>query len=119
MKKPFVITPRAEQDIEDIWECIPADSVDAAGRVLTALERAFYRLAKNLASVTCAKTWLTAGIDSCLSTRTGLFIASRRSRYKSSGFFTPLVTSRASLVLRLGNSGSDMHQSGTLSPIPL
>ena len=39
MKKPFVLTPRAEQDIGDIWDYIAADSIDAADRVLTALEK--------------------------------------------------------------------------------
>ena len=46
MKKPFVLTPRAEQDIGDIWDYIAADSIDAADRVLTALEKSIYRLAK-------------------------------------------------------------------------
>ncbi len=46
MKKPFVLTPRAEQDIGDIWDYIAVDSIDAADRVLTALEKAILRLAK-------------------------------------------------------------------------
>jgi plasmid stabilization system protein ParE len=46
MKKPFVLTPRAEQDIGDIWDYIAVDSNDAADRVLTALEKAILRLAK-------------------------------------------------------------------------
>lgn len=46
MKKPFVLTPRAEQDIGDIWDYIAADSIGAADRVLAALEKAIYRLAK-------------------------------------------------------------------------
>lgn len=46
MKKPFVLTPRAEQDIADIWDYIAADSIDAADRVLTALEKAMRSLAK-------------------------------------------------------------------------
>ncbi|MCX6613312.1 MAG: type II toxin-antitoxin system RelE/ParE family toxin [Acidobacteria bacterium] len=46
MKKPFVLTPRAEQDIGDIWDYIAEDNVDAADRVLTALEKAIRRLAK-------------------------------------------------------------------------
>jgi plasmid stabilization system protein ParE len=45
--KPFVLTPRAEQDLSDIWDYIAADSVDAADRVLTALERAIYKLSKS------------------------------------------------------------------------
>ncbi len=46
MKKPFVLTPRAEQDIGDIWDYIAADSINAADGVLTALEKAILRLAK-------------------------------------------------------------------------
>ena len=46
MRKPFVLTPRADQDIGDIWDYIAADNIDAADRVLGALEKAMYRLAK-------------------------------------------------------------------------
>lgn len=46
MKKPFVLTPRAKQDVEDIWDYIAADNVDAADRVSTAFEKAILRLAK-------------------------------------------------------------------------
>lgn len=46
MRKPFVLTPLAEQDIGDIWDYIAADNIDAADRVLAALEKAIYRLAK-------------------------------------------------------------------------
>ena len=45
--KPFVLTPRAEQDIVDIWEYIAGDNLDAADRVLDALDKALHRLAKN------------------------------------------------------------------------
>lgn len=45
-KKPFVLTPRAKQDIDDIWDYIAADSIDAADRVLIALQKAVLRLAK-------------------------------------------------------------------------
>lgn len=62
MKKMFVLTPRAEQDIGDIWDYIAADSIEAADRVLTALEKAIALLAKTPASVTSAKTWPTAGM---------------------------------------------------------
>jgi antitoxin ParD1/3/4/toxin ParE1/3/4 len=43
--KSFVLTPRAEQDISDIWDYIADDSVKAANRVLGALEKALQRLA--------------------------------------------------------------------------
>lgn len=45
--KPFVLTPRAGQDIADIWEYIAGDSIEAADRVVNAIERALHRLAKN------------------------------------------------------------------------
>jgi toxin ParE1/3/4 len=45
--KPFVLTPRAEQDLIDIWDYIANDSVPAAHRVLDALEGAINRLAQN------------------------------------------------------------------------
>lgn len=43
--KPFVLTPRAQQDAGDIWDYIARDSVDAADRVLEALEGAMLQLA--------------------------------------------------------------------------
>ena len=45
--KPFVLTPRAEQDVSDIWDYIAADNIEAADRVLDALEKALHKLAKN------------------------------------------------------------------------
>ena len=45
--KPFILTPRAEQDLSDIWDYIADDSIEAADRVLEALEKALHRLAKN------------------------------------------------------------------------
>ena len=44
---PFILTPRAEQDVSDIWDYIADDSIEAADRVLAALEKAMLRLAKN------------------------------------------------------------------------
>jgi toxin ParE1/3/4 len=44
---PFVLTSLAEQDLSDIWDYIAADNLDAALRVLEALETAMYRLASN------------------------------------------------------------------------
>jgi toxin ParE1/3/4 len=34
--KPFVLTPRAEQDLNEIWEYIADDNVEAADRVVRA-----------------------------------------------------------------------------------
>jgi toxin ParE1/3/4 len=45
--KPFVLTPRAEQDVSDIWDYIADDSIEAADRVLAVLEKTLHRLAKN------------------------------------------------------------------------
>ncbi len=45
-KKSFVLTLRAEQDIEEIWDYIAADNIDAADRVLKSLETGIARLAK-------------------------------------------------------------------------
>jgi plasmid stabilization system protein ParE len=45
--KSFILTPRAEQDVSDIWDYIADDSIEAADRVLAALENMMHRLAKN------------------------------------------------------------------------
>lgn len=50
--KPFVLTRRAEQDAGDIWDYIAEDSIEAADRVLEALEKALYRLARRHDSAT-------------------------------------------------------------------
>jgi len=34
--KPFILTPRAAQDVEDIWDYIANDSIEAADRTLNA-----------------------------------------------------------------------------------
>ena len=45
--KLFILTPRAEQDVSDIWDYIADDSIEAADRVLAALEKTVHRLSKN------------------------------------------------------------------------
>jgi plasmid stabilization system protein ParE len=45
--KRFVLTPRAKQDVNDIWDYIADDNIEAADRVLDALDSAMVRLAKN------------------------------------------------------------------------
>lgn len=45
--KRFILTPRANQDVNDIWDYIANDNIEAADRVLKALEEAMLRLAKN------------------------------------------------------------------------
>ena len=45
--KPFVLTPRAERDLNQIWDYIAADNLRAANRVLKALESAMRKLAQN------------------------------------------------------------------------
>ncbi|MBI3680851.1 MAG: type II toxin-antitoxin system RelE/ParE family toxin [Acidobacteria bacterium] len=45
--KRFTLTPRAKQDVNDIWDYIADDNIEAADRVLGALEEAMFKLAKN------------------------------------------------------------------------
>jgi plasmid stabilization system protein ParE len=45
--KRFILTPRAKQDVNDIWDYIAADNIGAADRVLEALDKAMARVAKN------------------------------------------------------------------------
>jgi toxin ParE1/3/4 len=47
MKKGFILTPRARQDVNDIWDYIADDNIEAADRVLDALEAAMIKLARN------------------------------------------------------------------------
>ena len=41
----FVLTPTADQDLNEIWDYIASDNIEAADRVINALEAAFRRLA--------------------------------------------------------------------------
>ena len=43
----LILTPRARQDVNDIWDYIADDNLEAADRVLAALESAMIKLAKN------------------------------------------------------------------------
>jgi toxin ParE1/3/4 len=45
--KRFVLTPRAKQDVNDIWDYIAVDNIEAADRVLDALDNAILKLVKN------------------------------------------------------------------------
>ena len=45
--KRFILTPRARQDLNDIWDYIANDNIEAADRVLDALDNAMLKLAKN------------------------------------------------------------------------
>jgi len=45
--KRFILTPRAAQDVSDIWDYIADDSIEAADRVLDALHSVVVKLAKN------------------------------------------------------------------------
>jgi plasmid stabilization system protein ParE len=45
--KRLVLTPRAKQDLNDIWDFIADDDIGAADRVLDALETTMVKLAKN------------------------------------------------------------------------
>ena len=45
--KRYVLTPSANKDINDIWDYIAGDNIEAADRVLNALQSAIIKLAKN------------------------------------------------------------------------
>ena len=45
--KRYVLTPSAKQDVNDIWDYIANDNIEAADRVLDALESAMVKIAKN------------------------------------------------------------------------
>ena len=45
--KGFVLTPRAKQDVGDIWDYIADDNIEAADRVINALETTMIKLAKS------------------------------------------------------------------------
>jgi plasmid stabilization system protein ParE len=44
--KRFVLTPRAKRDVNDIWDYIADDSIEAADRVVDALDNAMVKLSK-------------------------------------------------------------------------
>ena len=45
--KRYILTPRAKRDVNEIWDYIASDNIEAADRVLDALESAMVKLAKN------------------------------------------------------------------------
>jgi plasmid stabilization system protein ParE len=45
--KRYILTPRAKRDVNDIWDYIASDNIEAADRVLDALESAMAKLTKN------------------------------------------------------------------------
>jgi plasmid stabilization system protein ParE len=45
--KRFILTRRAKQDVNEIWDYIADDNIEAADRVLDALDNAMFKLAKN------------------------------------------------------------------------
>jgi plasmid stabilization system protein ParE len=45
--KRYILTPRAKRDVNDNWDYIASDKIEAADRVLIALESALVNLAKN------------------------------------------------------------------------
>ncbi|MGC2745572.1 MAG: type II toxin-antitoxin system RelE/ParE family toxin [Candidatus Angelobacter sp.] len=45
--KAFVFTPLAARDLNEIWDYLASDNIEAADRVLGALEKALHGLAKN------------------------------------------------------------------------
>ncbi|HZU29786.1 MAG TPA: type II toxin-antitoxin system RelE/ParE family toxin [Candidatus Angelobacter sp.] len=47
MKKAFALTPLAARDLNEIWDYLASDSLQAADRELNALEKALHGLVKN------------------------------------------------------------------------
>ena len=45
--KRYILTPRAKRDLNEIWDYIAGDNIEAADRVLDALESAMVKLAKS------------------------------------------------------------------------
>jgi plasmid stabilization system protein ParE len=45
--KGFILTSKAKQDLSEVWDYIADDDMQAADRVLDALEAAMVKLAKN------------------------------------------------------------------------
>ncbi|MBL8294756.1 MAG: type II toxin-antitoxin system RelE/ParE family toxin [Bryobacterales bacterium] len=45
--KRYILTPSAQRDVNGIWDFIANDNIEAADRVLDALESAMFKLAKN------------------------------------------------------------------------
>jgi plasmid stabilization system protein ParE len=45
--KRFILTPRAKQDFNDIWDYIATGNIEAADRVLDGLYNAMAKLAKS------------------------------------------------------------------------
>jgi toxin ParE1/3/4 len=44
--KRFKLTPRAKQDVNEIWDYLAGDNIAAADRVIDALENAMTKLAR-------------------------------------------------------------------------
>jgi len=44
--KPFVLTPLASHDLNEIWEHLAEDNIEVADRTLSALEKAIRKLAR-------------------------------------------------------------------------
>ena len=88
--KPFVLTPRAEQDVSDICNYIADDSIEAADRVLDALETTRSTMAAGLfavlsrhftsGSVNAARFLYLAGVAMLVSERGDFHSVDRRSR---------------------------------------
>ncbi len=55
----FILSPAAHRDLEEIWEYIAADSVDAADRWLAKLEKAI-RLLADMPKIGHTRTDLTS-----------------------------------------------------------
>jgi plasmid stabilization system protein ParE len=94
----FVLTPRATQDVNEIWDYIAADNVEAADRVLDALDRAMIKLTKNPGIGHWRQEIADKRHDSFLVYSYLIVIGMKPSRYKSSEFSTPPAMFRAFLA---------------------
>ena len=66
----FVLTPLAARDLGDIWNYLAEDNLQAADRVLLALEKAMNKLPGVLASAISEKILLINDTGSCWFIRT-------------------------------------------------
>ena len=62
--KGFILTPAAKQDLNEVWEYIANDNIEAADRVLDALERRWLGWRRTPASGTGARNLVANNIVS-------------------------------------------------------
>ncbi len=95
--KRFILTPRARQDVHDIWDYIANDNIEAADRVIDALDNAMIKLAKN-PGMGHRRDELTDKRHRFLLVYSYLIVYRHESPSRSSGFCTLHAMCRASLA---------------------